>query len=783
MLVETRAKDRLTYLREAHGAALLEAVRADSRNTAALARICVEDAPTDEAALTDSLFRRYRAADPTRTGAYTQWLIRLALTGDVPVESLEKTRRALEAFDAYKRRLPAPQRDINRHRSVDSVWETVEALAVENAAASGKDEERREREAVRAESTILLEEQGWIVAIPRTQRASDWWGRGTKWCTASVNYREMFDRYNKRGPLVVFVAPDGTKHQFHAPTNFFMDALDHSAPRLEALTDAMPLIRTRLPVLSMALLADCKAPPLSRQQRLRLWFRDLLRLPRVGSSETERYAAVIGEYGLPLSSVPQDALTQPMCLDALRKGRGRLSDVPKGMRDREICLEAMRTRGDALECVPKRFLDPEIINAAIESAPDSFRHIHSYRKVLKAIKDRALWHRIVARYGDFLTAMPKDLLDRTACLLAVTNDGRMLAHVPDDFRDSEICSKAVENHASALKFVPPDLRTRALCETAVGKNGATLCYVPTEIRDNLLSLIAVEKCGRALQDVPETLRDAALCEAAVRQDGGALEFVPVPLRSEALCRMAIGRRDHRGLLRHVPRHIQTLDFCVTAVACDLSNFAHMPSEYFGYDIWRGLSEEIVAAAPQRLGEIPERWRTQEMCLKAFEAIVGKCQHEHELHSMDMLVRTFALFPKSVLTREICERMVNLHPGMLRHVPARLLDAEMCHWAVMRNDQRNLGFILSSTPIFMRTRAFYAAVAEACGGRTLLNARWQSHSLMSDPCLLTEALLADPSASRGLRFGRLWWIKEWKVALVLIRERRRRRAAITAGSAA
>ena len=202
---------RMTFLREQYGAALLAAFRSDERNAGLLDTLAGLSG-TDAA---NALFTRVRDADPTPTGSCTQWMLRQAIAGHLNADDLDLARPRLEAFERYKRRLPDGQRDLGRFTTLDDVWSAVEPLVLANAATSARDAERRERAAVRAETDLLLNEDKWLIAIPRTERAAIWWGRGTKWCT-SADDRNKFETYNRHGPLTVFVRPDGKKFQFHA---------------------------------------------------------------------------------------------------------------------------------------------------------------------------------------------------------------------------------------------------------------------------------------------------------------------------------------------------------------------------------------------------------------------------------------------------------------------------------------------------------------------------------------------------------------------------------------
>ena len=108
---------------------------------------------------------------------------------------------------------------------------------------SGKALRRAERETVLAESVVVHRADDLVVAVPLTERASRWWGRGTRWCTAAENGC-AFGCYNETGPLVVMVIPGrapgepARKWQMHVGRNGvqFMD--DDDAGVTPDLVDA-----------------------------------------------------------------------------------------------------------------------------------------------------------------------------------------------------------------------------------------------------------------------------------------------------------------------------------------------------------------------------------------------------------------------------------------------------------------------------------------------------------------------------------------------------------------
>ena len=501
---------RLAYLRERYGDLLLNAFRADERNRPFSGLVMRRS--REEAA--DTLFERYCAADPTPNGTYTQWLLRQAVAGLLPVEDLEKAKETLDAFQTYKRRIAADARDIGRYDDLASVWTVIEPFVASNAATSGKDEERRLRESVRAESTIIMERNDWTVVIPQTVRASQWWGRGTRWCTASSK-APMFTSYNRSGPLVIFVRPDGKKFQFHAPGQQFMNDADKAVKPNTALAGIERVLSSEYPALAAALWPENR-------------------------NLVKHLPDAITEYALSITTIPERKLTRDICLAYVRRNQTAtaLGKVPEQFRDAELCRVAVEGAGGALRHVPHALIDRDLCLEAVRRSGSALGHVP------RELIDEEMCRTAVSHSGIALTHVPAEFSTRTLHQAAVLQDGEALQFVPEPLRTPDLCEDAVRQSGWAIKHVPPILRNRAMCLEAVGKAGV-LGEVPARLRDMEICRLAVECDPLTLGDVPETILDEAMCLSAVERYGSALRFVPRKRITLEMCRLAI-RHDGNG---------------------------------------------------------------------------------------------------------------------------------------------------------------------------------------------------------------------------------------------
>ena len=161
-------------------------------------------------------------ADPTHNKAHTQWIVSRYRQGQFRQEDHPRIREALSTFDrpAVKAGLKANKKptDINQYKSLSDLEDAVEP---HKEAISGKEEEKK----IKAEGADLIHSgNGVTIHHIKTKEAACSYGARTKWCTAGEK-DNMFDSYNKRGPIYV-IQHQGRKYQFHTKSKQFMDEKD-----------------------------------------------------------------------------------------------------------------------------------------------------------------------------------------------------------------------------------------------------------------------------------------------------------------------------------------------------------------------------------------------------------------------------------------------------------------------------------------------------------------------------------------------------------------------------
>ena len=169
-------------------------------------------------------------ADPTyneqrsqKMGKYGKWLLNQYRQGNLDMNNLSKVRNTIDFFNRYNRQLEV--KDINQYKNIDQVYDNVKNFMEDPSQATSKSDEARKIKEMGAEK--VYEDNDWLIIVPKTQEVAIYYGKGTKWCTASTSSYNYFEDYNNEGRLYININKNtGDKYQFHFESNSFMDAED-----------------------------------------------------------------------------------------------------------------------------------------------------------------------------------------------------------------------------------------------------------------------------------------------------------------------------------------------------------------------------------------------------------------------------------------------------------------------------------------------------------------------------------------------------------------------------
>jgi len=141
---------------------------------------------------------------------------------------------AIEKFTELKRKPqlapPLPTRDINQIPSLSKLEDILDAYKEQVQTSKQAQRQQAEQSFYNTGRAKLIYNDADIkVVVPRTPSASCYFGKNTRWCTASQDDEETFLRYNQQGPLyIILIKKKNARYQFHFPSDQFMDEEDNT---------------------------------------------------------------------------------------------------------------------------------------------------------------------------------------------------------------------------------------------------------------------------------------------------------------------------------------------------------------------------------------------------------------------------------------------------------------------------------------------------------------------------------------------------------------------------
>lgn len=146
------------------------------------------------------LIEYVKEADPSETNKYAQFLVKIIKNRFDNQESVfgEDVCSLLKSFEEHVQEKRITKNDISQYNSFEEIKsEVVKA-----------DKIKKNNEAKKRIITLLKTEDTTVI-IPLTKESSQIYGKGTRWCTSSIN-NNMFGAYASNGFLVYVIKKDKT---------------------------------------------------------------------------------------------------------------------------------------------------------------------------------------------------------------------------------------------------------------------------------------------------------------------------------------------------------------------------------------------------------------------------------------------------------------------------------------------------------------------------------------------------------------------------------------------
>lgn len=182
----------------------------------------------------EGILRVIEDTDPTTHKEYVQWLVRMYVNGSVKIEDMNRGN-ALSIYDLGKKKkmIPKEYADINRFKTYKQFEDImVNEIDMDAIEASNKPVDK-------GNSKVMYEDSSVRVIVPEDQEAACYYGQGTQWCTAATRGNNLFNHYNKTGPLYIIIPKhpiyNGEKYQFHFETKQYMNEQDEPVNMFDIL--------------------------------------------------------------------------------------------------------------------------------------------------------------------------------------------------------------------------------------------------------------------------------------------------------------------------------------------------------------------------------------------------------------------------------------------------------------------------------------------------------------------------------------------------------------------
>ena len=177
--------------------------------------------PAEMMDLAENFIKRKSESDWQHLKPYVKWIFAryankgIRLWEDVAARAIP----ALLEYDKLKRKkkLDPAERDINRFKSLSDLEDLVEKYEKEDTrSGSERDKEIEQAFYDKGEAELIHDDSTAKIVKLKSERASCFFGRSTRWCTAAKTHN-AFDSYTKDGDLYV-IDPKGSKKKYQLQT-------------------------------------------------------------------------------------------------------------------------------------------------------------------------------------------------------------------------------------------------------------------------------------------------------------------------------------------------------------------------------------------------------------------------------------------------------------------------------------------------------------------------------------------------------------------------------------
>ena len=408
--------------------------------------------------------------------------------------------------------------------------------------------------------------------------------------------------------------------------------------------------------------------------------------------------AVKNDYRL-LDNVPDTLKTENIILEAVKKNGVILENIADNLKTEEICKTAFINDIRAFKFIPDNFKTEEMCNIIFNEdkkqvvyIPSQYRTEEIWLEYFKHklengikelpqnLKNEEFYLKIIAINGYFekLKYIPQEDITEKIIIETVKQHYYNVSYLPDRFKTDKFYLKLVKINPCIIRYMPDHLKTKNLCLRAFKKDANMFEYIPNRFKDKYLCNKAVEVNNHLISFVPNIFKDKDILVKAFKNKAYDDE-IPKQLKTE-LYNDLICKYNQPNLLKYLPDRFKTKELCLKAFNQDPFVLTCIPEKFITQEMCN-IAFEKYGGNYQGLKLIPDKFKTEEMCNKAFEKSIFNIEY----------------IPDRLKTKEMCERVFeekytfNENLKLLHYIPNEFKTKELCDY-VFDNSPSLIGAI-------------------------------------------------------------------------------------------
>lgn len=305
----------------------------------------------------------------------------------------------------------------------------------------------------------------------------------------------------------------------------------------------------------------------------------------------------------------------------------------------------------------------------------------------------------IPRYklNDFLIQEKKDM--------DILNDN-FLSDIPINRRTETVCMKALNDHPGNMEDIPDYLFTEKRVERILDMNYHFIADLPKEKLNEEICLNAIRKNSSVFLHMPQEVKTEKVCIAAYEQarmetdDPAYLKSIVGAIPHGKICIDLLNKYAYSSsgefdtILTSISKNVLNREIAEQAVKLQEYAILTIPENL----ISQNMVQRVIEADANLLYNVPDRYKTRELCLKAVQrALIDKTgyivlgaipypdiildalKNEYKDTPIKEIVQ---FIPKEVLDEKLAYEIIRRDASCLPEIPFHLKDNDLCIKAIL-----------------------------------------------------------------------------------------------------